>query len=242
MSSAQSGTAAALAGMSQAVVRDAPYSADAVTNVAQVLGDGTKVQRSVTAKVYRDSAGRTRREETVIGLASLTLAADGFQTITISDSVAGIVYVLNPRDRTATQVPLPQLMAIRLPRAPGSGGVTRGGAGVGGQNGRASAGTGGQPSVRVESLGTRDVNGLAVTGRRATQSIPVGAIGNDKPIVITTDTWESSKLRVIVSSRHSDPRTGIVDYQLVNIQLTEPSADLFVLPAGYTIVTSSSVP
>jgi hypothetical protein len=225
-------------------VRDAPYSADAVTTVSQILGDGTKVRRSVTAKVYRDSAGRTRREETVIGLASLRPAADGFKTIAISDPVSGTAYNLYPQNRTALQVLLlTELMTARrqttrgLPAPPAAG--TRQGASdiSGGRRSPASEGTGEQPSLRNESLGTKELNGLTATGRRTTQTIPVGAIGNDKAIVITTDTWESPKLRILLSSRHTDPRTGVVDYELVNLQLSEPRADLFVVPAGYTIVS-----
>ncbi|MGH9238104.1 MAG: hypothetical protein ACRD3G_08700 [Vicinamibacterales bacterium] len=250
LSSAQSGTAGALTqpAITAMTVRDAPYSADAITTVTQILGDGTRVQRSVTAKVYRDSAGRTRREETVIGLASLTPAADGFQTITISDPAAGTAYTLNPRGRTALSVPLlPQLWAARglpprgLP-APPAGGARQGGASVGGgRSSPASAGTGKPPTFRYEPLGTWEMSGLRVTGRRTTQTISVGAIGNDRPIVITTDTWESPTLRLLVSSRHTDPRTGTVDYQLTNIHQTEPNADLFVVPAGYTVMAPSQM-
>jgi hypothetical protein len=226
-------------------VRGAPYSADAVTTVTQILGDGTKVQRSVTAKVYRDSAGRTRREETVIGLASLRPAADGFHTIAITDPVAGTAYNLYPQNRTALQLlPLTQLMATRgRPSglaAPLAGGVRQGGPVVrGSRSGSASAGSEEGPALRYEPLGTREMNGLMVKGQRTTQTIAVGAVGNDKPIVITTDTWESPKLRVLMSSRHTDPRTGVVDYQLTKIQQIEPGADLFVVPPGYMILSSS---
>jgi hypothetical protein len=44
------------------VVKDAPYSADAVTETIQTLGDGNRIVRNSSARVYRDSAGRTRRE------------------------------------------------------------------------------------------------------------------------------------------------------------------------------------
>ena len=44
-------------------VTGAPYSADAVTDVVQKLADGNRIVRQNTAKISRDSQGRTRREE-----------------------------------------------------------------------------------------------------------------------------------------------------------------------------------
>ena len=40
------------------VVRNAPYSGEGVTTVRQVLYDGTRIERTVTATIHRDSAGR----------------------------------------------------------------------------------------------------------------------------------------------------------------------------------------
>ena len=50
-----------------AVVRDAPFSADGITTVTQMLADGTRIERTTTSKFYRDSAGRVRRDQTIIG-------------------------------------------------------------------------------------------------------------------------------------------------------------------------------
>src|SRR5262249_22443100 len=64
------------------------------------------------------------------------------------------------------------------------------------------------------SLGTQLIEGLTATGRRTVLTIPVGQIGNDRPIEITDERWESTELRVLVLSRHHDPRTGEVQYRL----------------------------
>src|SRR5262249_42833764 len=68
------------------------------------------------------------------------------------------------------------------------------------------------------TLGTRQMEGLTVTGRTTTQTIPVGTVGNDRPIVITDETWESPDLQVVVLSRHVDPRTGTIEYRLANVR------------------------
>ena len=49
----------------------------------------------------RDSEGRVRREQTVLGLGALDPSADAQPMITISDPVAGVAYVLEPNTRTA---------------------------------------------------------------------------------------------------------------------------------------------
>src|SRR5688500_15142496 len=53
------------------IVRGVPYSGDGETSLAQTLGDGTRIERKTKSKFYRDTAGRVRREQTIIGLAAL---------------------------------------------------------------------------------------------------------------------------------------------------------------------------
>ena len=43
-------------------------------------------------------------------------------------------------------------------------------------------------------------------------------------------------MKLLVYSRFSDPRTGVVEYKLTNINRAEPAADLFAVPADYTIL------
>jgi hypothetical protein len=88
----------------------------------------------------------------------------------------------------------------------------------------------------LEALGTRQLAGVKATGRKSTSTIPAGQIGNDRPIEITDERWESPELRLLIRSRHHDPRTGDVEYQLTNINRAEPPPDLFMVPPDYTIV------
>lgn len=75
------------------ITPDRPYSAEAVSESVQVLADGNRITRRTVTRVYRDAAGRTRRE---------TLADDGsIKTITISDAVAGVSYTLDPATKIA---------------------------------------------------------------------------------------------------------------------------------------------
>jgi hypothetical protein len=84
-----------VAAVESRVVTGRPYSAEATTQFVQVLGDGNKIVRKTTVRIFRDGDGRTRREE---------LAADGtVKSISIYDPVAHVSYVLDPATRTATR-------------------------------------------------------------------------------------------------------------------------------------------
>lgn len=54
--------------------------------------------------------------------------------------------------------------------------------------------------------------------------------------------WTSTDLRVLVLSRHHDPRSGDVEYRLTNIVRAEPPRDLLVMPSDYTVVETPQPP
>ncbi len=78
------------------MVKNAPYSAEMVSERTQTLGDGNQIVRKTSSMSYRDSAGRTRHE---------VRNEDGdVAVITIHDPVEGVRYVLRPRDKTAMKI------------------------------------------------------------------------------------------------------------------------------------------
>jgi hypothetical protein len=117
------------------------------------------------------------------------------------------------------------------------------GSGTGIGIGTATGGGGGRGAlVRVplkrnagESLGKQMMEGVNAEGMRDVSTIEVGAIGNDRPIQITNESWYSADLQMVVMSKHSDPRTGDESFRLTNISRAEPAAYLFQPPAGYQI-------
>ena len=102
--------------------------------------------------------------------------------------------------------------------------------------GRGQSPNAGNVANLPQPLGTRQIEGLETVGTRRVEVIPVGRIGNDRPIEITDERWESPALSILVQSRHSDPRTGIVEYRLASVSRAEPSHDLFVVPSDYTVI------
>jgi hypothetical protein len=283
----------ARAAVESRITTGAPYSAEAVTESLQVLSDGNRIARKTTTRVYRDSEGRTRREQ-------LT-GAGTVQSVTISDPVAGSMYVLNPAERTAHRSGV--IMAGAgggfgvASVAPGSSGTVTaartadggvrvsasgsneagrrreteqvaagGSAGVaaGSVTSSAAAGSGGAVPVaggiayppeamtmprmvapgyaggpvNKEDLGQQVIEGVLATGTRMTTTIPAGSIGNEQPILVVSEQWFSPDLKVLVMTKHSDPRSGENTYRLTNITQTEPARSLFEVPADYTLKDS----
>src|ERR1017187_341126 len=87
------------AGILRAGVKNAPFSADAVTESSHTLADGNRIHQTLNLKVYRDSEGRTRREQAV-HLNGLAPDANMQQMVFIHDPVAGVSYSLNAKERT----------------------------------------------------------------------------------------------------------------------------------------------
>ena len=95
-----------------------PYSAEAVTESLQVLGDGNRISRRTATRVFRDNEGRTRREQP--GPAGVG------ETITIWDPVSSTSFMLDPSTKTAFQS---GLLALKSPMPEGRmGGGGRGSA------------------------------------------------------------------------------------------------------------------
>src|ERR1017187_6893287 len=86
-----------------------------------------------------------------------------------------------------------------------------------------------------ESLGKQMMEGVNAEGTRYVSTIEVGAIGNDRPIQISSESWYSTDLQMVIMSKHSDPRTGDESFRVTNISRGEPAAYLFQLPVGYQI-------
>lgn len=106
------------------------------------------------------------------------------------------------------------------------------GSGVGAGSG---AGVGSMKRSAGEPLGKQTIEGVNAEGTREVATLAAGAIGNDRPIQVSTESWYSADLQMNVMTKHSDPRTGDESFRLTNINRAEPAAYLFQPPAGYQI-------
>ena len=231
------------AGMPGRVVKNAPYSADIVTETTQTLTDGNHIRQSSTAKVYRDTEGRTRREQSLNALGGLAPSSNLPQVVFINDPVAGFNYALNPQNRTATksawarpgrggQAPgsSQQMARLRQQSANGS-------AAIAGRWGRGGAA---RQNIKTESLGRQTIEGVPADGTRTTMTIPAGQLGNEQPIQMVTERWYSPDLQTVVLSKHTDPRMGETVSKLANVSRSEPPNSLFEPPADYKVAEAGN--
>ena len=86
------------------LVKGAPYSAQAINETVQTLAGGNRIVRQNTSTVYRDSEGRTRRDQTISVVGAYSAAGGPAQTTFINDPVAGVNYILDAKNRTARKI------------------------------------------------------------------------------------------------------------------------------------------
>lgn len=238
-------------------VKGAPYSAQAVTETKQHLADGNEIVNKSESTIYRDSQGRTRREQNLKTIGGLA-GAPPVQMITISDPVAGASYTLNPVEKTARKSAFNSFFfsgngaaASLSLNGTGSEPLTfsriEGGTGTGytiTTSSGAKAATSDDrvnllkqtlDNVKREDLGTQTIEGVEATGTRTTTTIAAGEIGNQRAIEVVTERWYSKDLQTTVMSRRSDPRTGETTFRLTNINRNEPAGYLFEVPTDYRV-------
>lgn len=276
-------------------VKNAPYSAEVISEKIQTLPDGNQISRKTSTMAFRDSAGRTRQE---------TRDSKGeVRSVQIHDAVDGSRYILLPARKSATKISIDKDLhkrieeikekAKKMVRDGKAQIIERGNAGEeiivkriespaaenkkevredvrvhivrpGGEAGQAGAYTyrfgdsesighaisettrngpigmsfqdmkwSGKPTT--VQLGSKDFDGVRAEGKNVSYTIPAGEVGNKNPIVVSTETWTSPDLQIVVYSKHSDPRVGDSIYRLANLKRAEQPASLFAVPDGYSV-------
>jgi hypothetical protein len=214
------------------VVKNQPYKAQVATETTRTLSDGSHITQNTTAMVARDSEGRTVRTEKL---------GTGSTITTIFDPVAEkhIDYVSD--QKIAHVLPLPS------PSGSSSEPMAIGGAFSGFTAGPGSSAAGffasrailSQPGSKVntttQSLGTKTIDGIEVTGTRSSSTIPTGEIGNEKDLTTIREEWYSPVLKLVIQSSQTDPRFGQTTNSLTDIQQGPPDETLFQAPPDYKI-------
>lgn len=88
-----------------------------------------------------------------------------------------------------------------------------------------------------EDLGTMKIMGMEVHGQRRSHTIPIGKIGNDRPIIQMSESWVAPALRGLELRRiDDDPLNGTTAKELIKLDLSEPPLSAFQPPDGYEVV------
>jgi hypothetical protein len=194
------------------VVRDAPFSAEAVTAWHPPANSGKAELRSV-ARYYRDGAGRVR-VDFVEGMSPQ-------RVMIVPDADSRVAYFLDTAARTI----------IKSTR--GMLGMIVGSAGCFNNHFvlplsmRRFISFHASP-LDEESLGQRPIGGVQTTGTRFTMTLPAGVRGMGRG-----ERWVSSELNLVVYGRREDSEAGIVEHRLRRITRADPAAALFEVPSDY---------
>jgi len=209
------------------VVKGVPYTAHAVSSTKQTLVTGSEISTSVTALVARDSDGRTRREQTLLGIGALNVERTERPTvIVIQDPVKMLNYALDPRTHVVRVTKrLPPMNPEEARRIE--------------ERRQAEVNQREPRTERSESLGTKMMEGVKVEGKRTLTTFPIGSVRNSAPIEVVSETWYAPELQEVVYTRRSDPRFPESTYRLTDIKRGEPAASLFEVPADYHIETEA---
>jgi hypothetical protein len=87
-----------------------------------------------------------------------------------------------------------------------------------------------------EALGEKNIEDIAVIGSREITTIATGAIGNPNPEPIVKEFWYSPRLGINIVTKRFDPRSGIANFYVSGISLSEPDPRLFQPPQDFEIV------
>ncbi len=215
------------------LVKNKPLAAVFESETVSVQANGSQVVRRITIRAYRDSDGRTRREQIFRdGNAAASPNAPA-RSVTIYDPVALRGFSINPAAHTATSYKL----SGNLP----SGGsinqqipqITKILRGDNSQSGAGSIYILAAP--KIDPLGMQTIAGVRATGRRITLLVPAAALGNANPVDTTYEIWIAEDLKILVKCVISNPVSGTHTFLLTSLDRTEPARSLFEVPAGYPV-------
>jgi hypothetical protein len=196
------------------VVREAPFSAEQIRETTSNTAIPSGPRQLPVVRLYRDSAGRTRMERELPQAYGDKEPAPVFPEII--DNVDGVFIVLDPAHRIAHRFALGRME--QSPRIHTfSPSMTHG------------------VKESRQDLGENTIEGVAVSGELESWRTPAGVAGNDREYTQSSESWYSTKLKLILLEKtHSITDDTVI--RLTHFSQEEPDHSLFEIPAGYTVV------
>jgi hypothetical protein len=195
-----------------------PFSATLETEWIQYTGGGGTVTLVNERPIVRDSKGRIYQERWAL-VPKYGKVKSQKMVIQIADPNQHTLYSCAPYQHICeleTYDPTHELAAAE-PRKPIPNGTLV------------------QDHLTIEDMGTRNIAGVDTVGRRETNTIDVGVMGNDQPLTASNETWHSQELAINLLSIRSGPMIGKQNFTITELSATEPNPELFKVPTGYEI-------
>ncbi|MFN0110014.1 MAG: energy transducer TonB [Blastocatellia bacterium] len=98
------------------LVKGAPFIADVETETVKTLADGNRIVHKNSGLIARDSEGRSRHAKTINAVGSF-IGNQPMETITISDPVAGTMFILEPQNKVARKMGGVRALASKIKEA-----------------------------------------------------------------------------------------------------------------------------
>jgi hypothetical protein len=208
------GTTYHVTGVELLPISGEPFSAHSRTDWTRALEGGGTVKVHLEANLARDSQGRMYRERR-------SFVPEGSN----QQPRLNEIQIFDPIQHTQTICTVathhcilsnyhPRMSFTPLPPGPLAGGTR---------------------FLTRENIGTNTIENLDVIGTRETITTSAGVVGNQEPLVSTREFWYASELQTNLAITRKDPREGTQVVQLSNISLSEPAAEFFQVPEGYTV-------
>jgi TonB family protein len=187
----------------------APFTARVELERVNQLADGTLITYKTYNIVARDLRGRTRNE------------ARKWMDATSSEQPRIIrIELYDPQTKTRTNIFPATKTARKWSQAFGP---------------TNTADPAGKSETSRENLGIDTIEGVSVRGQRVNQTYAAGALGNDRPLTISTESWYSEELKINLMTKRTDPRFGVESVRVTELNRQEPDESLFAVPEGYRI-------
>jgi hypothetical protein len=209
-------------------IANVPFSAVLIERTEDALVDGVSINREDQEVVMRDGAGRIYRARKINVESRVRSARPNAvpspvprMMITITDPVAHVQYSCSP-------IKICRKVGYR--QWPDGRGPQRGPYPV--------LDRPRDRKVTVEDLGTENIGGVEVEGKRLTKLIPEGTVGNDRPFPTVEEIWHSKELDIDIQVKRTDPRFGTRTTTMTEVNPGEPDATYFQVPEGYRVENS----
>jgi len=206
---------------------NSPFTAVVTTEWTKILPDGNQATTGNRRTIARDSSGRIFEERRY-------LAPNGdsqptrISNLQYMDPNRHEMYDCIPDQKVCYVSTYRRAALSKMPDNIGGAQVS----GFGGPEGSGSA-------VKQEALGQKTIESVEVIGSREIVTLPAGRFGNDRPEPVVKEFWYSPRLGLNLVTKRFDPRTGIQNFAVDHVSLSEPDTRMFQPPSDYQVVRAA---
>ena len=201
---------------------EAPFQATVTTEWIKVLPDGSRATTGNQRIIARDSSGRIFEERRYLVPNGSTQGAP-ISSLQYDDPNRHERLNCIPSQKTCYMTAYRLEVLSKMP------------AGIGGAE-ACGCGFPRGASVKQEALGQQTMENVEVTGSREIMMLAAGTFGNEKPEAVVKEFWYSPQLGLNLVTKRFDPRTGMQNFVVDHVSLSEPDTRMFDPPKDFKVV------